>query len=125
MSVSSIYAAGRPASGPIIPAAAARPPPPPCRCLTAFHLCLLSVPTGSTEDQRRIERQLKEREEQHKQYEEAKKKAAAGAGLRQFGAASSEVRGCPASLRAWAPSFCSSLDFLSSMCMVSRILLPA
>lgn len=49
---------------------------------------------GSTEDQRRIERQLKEREEQHRQYEEAKAAAAKGAGLRQFGAASSEVRLC-------------------------------
>ncbi|PSC73288.1 XAP5 CIRCADIAN TIMEKEEPER [Micractinium conductrix] len=46
---------------------------------------------GSAEDQRRIERQLKEREEAKKDYEEAKKKAAAGAGLRQFGAASTEA----------------------------------
>lgn len=46
---------------------------------------------GSTEDQRRIERQLKEREEQHRQFEEAKRAAAKGAGLRQFGAASSEA----------------------------------
>jgi hypothetical protein len=51
---------------------------------------------GTTEDKRRIERQLKERDEQHKQYEEAKKKAQQGHGLRQFGTASSEVRhACP------------------------------
>ena len=47
---------------------------------------------GSSKDKKRIEQQLKEREEQHKKFEEAKKAAAAGAGLRQFGAASSEVR---------------------------------
>lgn len=46
---------------------------------------------GTTADQQRIERQLKEREESHKDYEEAKKKAQQGAGLRQFGAASSEA----------------------------------
>ncbi|EFN54296.1 hypothetical protein CHLNCDRAFT_58339 [Chlorella variabilis] len=46
---------------------------------------------GTTEDKRRIERQLKERDEQHKQYEEAKKKAQQGHGLRQFGTASSEA----------------------------------
>ncbi|PRW18417.1 XAP5 CIRCADIAN TIMEKEEPER [Chlorella sorokiniana] len=46
---------------------------------------------GSSKDKKRIEQQLKEREEQHKKFEEAKKAAAAGAGLRQFGAASSEA----------------------------------
>ncbi len=59
---------------------------------------LLPLPcafAGSSKDKKRIEQQLKEREEQHKKFEEAKKAAAAGAGLRQFGAASSEVRcGC-------------------------------
>ena len=71
-----------------------RPPPrpptsPPTGCAHRT--------AGTAEDQRRIERQIKEREEQHKQYEDAKKKAQQGAGLRQFGTASSEVCGAGAS----------------------------
>lgn len=65
------------------------------RLLTSPTSCAPSLPcplvAGSSKDKKRIEQQLKEREEQHKQFEEAKKAAAAGAGLRQFGAASSEV----------------------------------
>ncbi len=49
---------------------------------------------GSGEDQRRIRRQEKEREEKKKLYEKAKEQSDAnveGAGLRQFGAGTSEV----------------------------------
>jgi protein FAM50 len=49
---------------------------------------------GSGEDQRRIRRQEKEREEKKKEYEKAKQQSDAnveGAGLRQFGAGTSEV----------------------------------
>jgi len=48
---------------------------------------------GTGEDQRRILRQQKEREEQRQQYEDARKKAeaAANAGLRQFGASTAEA----------------------------------
>ena len=49
---------------------------------------------GSAEDQRRIRRQEKEREERKKQFEDKKKQSDAnvdGAGLRQFGAGTAEV----------------------------------
>lgn len=47
---------------------------------------------GSSEDQRRILRQEKEREAQRRQFEDEKKKLEnANAGLRQFGAGTSEV----------------------------------
>jgi hypothetical protein len=47
---------------------------------------------GNFEDQRRIERQMKEREAQKKTFEDAKARAEAGAAaLRQFGTATSEV----------------------------------
>ena len=49
---------------------------------------------GSAEDQRRIRRQEKEREERKKQFEEKKKQSDANvdaAGLRQFGTGTAEV----------------------------------
>jgi hypothetical protein len=51
---------------------------------------------GSFEDKRRIARQQKEREEERKKLEDLRKKVeqgAANAGLRKFGAGTSEVRG--------------------------------
>ncbi len=50
---------------------------------------------GTAEDSRRIMRQEKQREEQRKKYEALKKQSDANvdaAGLRQFGAAKTEVR---------------------------------
>lgn len=52
---------------------------------------------GSAEDQRRIRRQEKEREDRKKQFEDKKKRSDANvdaAGLRQFGAGTSEVLQC-------------------------------
>ena len=49
---------------------------------------------GSAEDQRRIRRQEKDREERKKQFEDKKKQSDAnvdGAGLRQFGTGTAEV----------------------------------
>eukprot|EP00887_Chlorella_sp_A99_P001552 scaffold8.g1552.t1 len=46
---------------------------------------------GTVQDEKRIRRQEAEREEQRRQYEEAKRKAAVGAGLREFGAGTSEA----------------------------------
>ena len=81
---------------PGLPAFSASWPTPPSPCWRSP-----ALPSGSSKDKKRIEQQLKEREEQHKKFEEAKKAAAAGAGLRQFGAASSEVRLGPACLPPW------------------------
>ena len=73
------------------------PPPPPPPLPPPLPTPLIdyrAVPhaAGNTHDKLRIERQTKEREEQHKDFEEAKKKLQQGQGLRQFGAASTEVR---------------------------------
>ena len=74
--------------------AAGTPPPlpPPAPPLSAAAHRAVPHAAGNTHDKLRIERQTKEREEQHKDFEEAKKKLQQGQGLRQFGAASTEVR---------------------------------
>lgn len=76
------------------------PVPPACTaCLrrlrhTANVSCLVSSTigyVGTFADQERIRKQEKEREESRRQFEEAKRKASAGAGLRDFSSGTSEA----------------------------------